>query len=149
MLRMSRKIVLAFEAVLDIAYNGRPHPVQSRDITERQGIPQRYLEQVLQQLVRAGILKGVRGPRGGYTLARERRRITLGDVLRVVNQMESEEDTTVSCAILGAEIINPIWEEMQDDILKHYDAITMEDLCQNAQNKGIPRANEEEISFTI
>ncbi len=149
MLRMSRKIVLALEAVLDIAYNGRPNPVQSKDITERQGIPQRYLEQVLQQLVRAGVLKGVRGPRGGYTLARERRRITLGDVLRVVNQMENEEDSTISRAALGEQIINPIWEEMQEDILKHYDAITMEDLCRDAESKGIKRAGEEKVSFTI
>jgi len=149
MLRMSRKIVLALEAVLDIAYNGRPNPVQSKDITERQGIPQRYLEQVLQQLVRAGVLKGVRGPRGGYTLARERRRITLGDVLRVVNQMENDEDSTISRAALGEQIINPIWEEMQEDILKHYDAITMEDLCRDAESKGIKRAGEEKVSFTI
>lgn len=149
MLRMSRKIVLALEAVLDIAYNGRPHPVQSKDITERQGIPQRYLEQVLQHLVRAGILKGVRGPRGGYTLARERRRITLGDVLRVVNEMEIDEDSTASRAPLGEQIIAPIWNDMQDDILKHYDAITMEDLCADAERKSVPRAGEESVSFTI
>ena len=92
MLRLSRKTVLSLEAVLDIAYNARPDPVQSRDITERQGIPNRYLEQVLQRLVRAGVLKGVRGPRGGYTLARERRRISVGDVLRVVSAMDAEED---------------------------------------------------------
>ncbi len=149
MLRMSRKIVLALEAVLDIAYNGRPHPVQSKDITERQGIPQRYLEQVLQQLVRQGILKGVRGPRGGYTLARERRRITLGDVLRVVNRMEADEDSTVSRAPLGEQIIAPIWDEMQENILKHYDGITMEDLCREAEEKGIPRADKEKVDFTI
>ncbi len=149
MLRMSRKIVLALEAVLDIAYNGRPHPVQSKDITERQGIPQRYLEQVLQQLVRRGILKGVRGPRGGYTLARERRRITLGDVLRVVNQMEADDDATVSRAPLGELMIAPIWQEMQQDILDHYDKITMEDLCREAEKKGVPRAGEESVSFSI
>ena len=74
MLRMTRKTLLAIEAVLDVAYNARPNPVQSRDITARQGIPQRYLEQVLQHLVRKGVLKGVRGPRRGYTLARERRK---------------------------------------------------------------------------
>ena len=82
MLRLSRKTLLALEAVIDIAYNARPEPVQAKEITARQGVPQRYLEQVMQQLVRAGILKGVRGPRGGYRLARERRRISVGDVVR-------------------------------------------------------------------
>ena len=77
MLKFSRKTLLALEAVLDVAYNARPDPVQSKDITRRLGIPQRYLEQVMQQLVREGVLKGVRGPRGGYTLARERRRISV------------------------------------------------------------------------
>ncbi len=48
MLRLSRKTMLALEAVLDVAYNARPDPVQSKDITARQGIPQRYLEQVMQ-----------------------------------------------------------------------------------------------------
>ncbi|MEK9662300.1 MAG: Rrf2 family transcriptional regulator, partial [Alphaproteobacteria bacterium] len=56
MLRLSRKTLFAIEAVLDIAYNAGPEPVQSREITRRQGIPSRYLEQVLQQLVREGLL---------------------------------------------------------------------------------------------
>ena len=65
MLRLSKKLMFAIEAVLDIAYNAGAQPVQSREINSRQGIPRRYLEPVLQQLVRAGILEGVRGPRGG------------------------------------------------------------------------------------
>ena len=67
MLKFSRKTLLALEAVLDVAYNARPDPVQSKDITRRLGIPQRYLEQVMQQLVREGVLKGGatrRGQRG-------------------------------------------------------------------------------------
>jgi Rrf2 family protein len=69
MLRPSKKLVLALEAVTDIAYHGGPEPVQSQDIARRLMLPRRYLEQVMQQLVRAGILRGVRGPRGGYRLA--------------------------------------------------------------------------------
>ena len=55
MIRLSRKSLLALEAVLDVALHARPNPVQARDITARQGVPQRYLEQVMQALVRAGI----------------------------------------------------------------------------------------------
>ena len=76
--------------MIDIAFNARPEPVQAKEITARQGVPQRYLEQVMQQLVRAGILKGVRGPRGGYRLAKERRRISVGDVVRVAESIEDE-----------------------------------------------------------
>ena len=64
MLRLSRKTLFAIEAVLDIAYHAGSAPVQSRDITRRQGIPRRYLEQALQNLVRHGVLVGVRATVG-------------------------------------------------------------------------------------
>ena len=82
MLRLTAKLLYAIEAVVDIAYNSGGEAVQAASITKRQGIPKRYLEQVLQALVKAGILTGQRGPKGGYRLARERRRITIGDVAR-------------------------------------------------------------------
>ena len=91
MMRFTRKLALAVEAVLDIAYHASDMPVQSREIAERQGVPRRYLEQVLQHLVRAEILRGVRGPRGGYRLARERRRIALGEIVRIVAELETAE----------------------------------------------------------
>lgn len=149
MLRLTRKTVLSLEAVLDIAYNARPDPVQSRDITERQGIPNRYLEQVLQRLVREGVLKGVRGPRGGYTLARERRRVSLGDVLRVVSAMDTEEEEPASAAMLGERVIDPLWDEVVTEILARFDMITMEDLCREASSKGIPRADGSLPDYTI
>jgi len=83
MLALSERSSLAPERVLDIAYNSRPYPVQSKDIIERQGMPQRYLGQVLQKLVRAGVLKGVRRSRDGYDLAKECRRIISGAALAV------------------------------------------------------------------
>src|SRR5262249_58637638 len=76
MIRLTKKLLFAIEAVLDIAYNGGQVPVRSSEITEREGIPRRYLEPVLQELVRHKILLGIRGPSGGYRLARERRRIS-------------------------------------------------------------------------
>lgn len=150
MLRLSRKTMLALEAVLDVAYNARPDPVQSKDITQRQGIPQRYLEQVMQQLVRKGILKGVRGPRGGYTLARERRKITVGDVVRVVDQLDAEaEKDPVSKAELGEQIIAPLWVETRELVLDKLDTITMEDLCRAARARKIAVDNRDPTDFTI
>ena len=60
MLRLSKKMWFTIEAVVDIAFHAGGQPVQSNQITRRQGIPKRYLEQALQQLVRAGILAGIR-----------------------------------------------------------------------------------------
>ncbi len=150
MLRLSRKTMLALEAVLDVAYNARPDPVQSKDITKRQGIPQRYLEQVMQQLVHKGILKGVRGPRGGYTLARERRKITVGDVVRVVDQIDAEaEKDPVSQAPLGEQIIAPLWQETRTIVLDKLDKITMEDLCRQARSEGVEHGVKETPDFNI
>jgi Rrf2 family protein len=149
MLKLTRKTLLAIEAVADIAYNARPDPVQAKDVTERQGIPQRYLEQAMQALVRAGVLKGVRGPRGGYTLARERRRVTVGDVVRVVSALDAEDGEDGAGSELGRAVVAPMWEEMQRDLLQRLDRITMEDLCREAQKKGVRRADEATPDFTI
>ncbi|GMV63859.1 MAG: putative HTH-type transcriptional regulator [Parvibaculum sp.] len=137
MLRLSKKTWLALEAVVDVAINARPDPVQSKEITRRQGIPQRYLEQVMQQLVHAGILKGVRGPRGGYTLARERRRIPVGEVVRVVGAMEASDEPGAQPSELGARVIAPLWEDVQRQIMATLDDITIEDLCRKADEAGV------------
>ena len=150
MLRLSRKTMLTLEAVLDVAYNARPDPVQSKDITARQGIPQRYLEQVMQQLVHHGILKGVRGPKGGYTLARERRRITVGDIVRIVDQLDEEADREpVSQAELGEKVVAPLWIDTRDSILERLDEITMEDLCRRARELGVAHGTRIEPDFHI
>ena len=70
---LPRKGVLAIAAVIDVALQGEGHPISAKTLAARHGLPPRHLEPVLQALVRDGILKGIRGPRGGYELARERR----------------------------------------------------------------------------
>ena len=67
-------------------------PVAAKALAARHNLPPRYLETVLQALVRHGILKGVRGPRGGYELARERRRITAGDIVRAAMTATAEDE---------------------------------------------------------
>lgn len=153
MLRLSRKMLFALEAVVDIAYNARPEPVQSKEITRRQGIPQRYLEQVMQQLVHAGILKGVRGPRGGYRLARERRRITVGEIVRIVGAIESaDEEASEASAMnsdLGRLVVEPLWNELHAAIMERLDGFTVEDLCRRAEDAGISSEGRERMDFTI
>ena len=68
---LPRKGVLAVAAVIDVAMQERGHPISAKTLAARHGLPPRHLEPVLQALVRCGILKGVRGPRGGYELGRD------------------------------------------------------------------------------
>ena len=151
MLRPSKKMLFAIEAVLDIAYHAGGEPVQSREITRRQGIPRRYLEQTLQQLVRAGVLVGVRGPRGGYRLARERRRISVGEVVRVVRSLEQQEEPVSDTPVseLGKMVIRPMWAGLSDEIMGRLDAITIDDLCMDAYKGGIPSESVAKLDFTI
>jgi len=151
MIRLSKKSLLALEAVVDIAYNARPEPVQSREITERQGIPQRYLEQVMQQLVRAGILRGVRGPRGGYRLARERRRITAGEIVRVVAELEQKEEQELNGggSELGVKVVRPLLADIEEQLMQKLDRVTIEELCRAAEAHGIESAQRARLDFTI
>jgi Rrf2 family protein len=150
MFRLPRKLMFALEAVVDIAYNARPEPVQSKEITRRQGIPQRYLEQVMQQLVHAGVLKGVRGPRGGYTLARERRRISVGEVIRVINELDGEPvENYIGGSALGQNVLHPLWQGLQADFMNRLDAITLDDLCGRARDTGIKPETRDPTDFTI
>ncbi len=151
MVRLSKKLLFAIEAVLDIAYNASDAPVQSTEITRRQGIPRRYLEQVLQHLVRDGVLAGVRGPRGGYRLARERRRITVGEIVRVVRAMEQTPDPIEDPAgsPLGHRVVRPLWLEIYADCMSRLDEVTIDDLCKRAQSEGIESESRPSADFSI
>ena len=86
----------------------------------------------------------------GYTLARERRRITVGDVVRVVDQLDAEADNEpISKAELGDKVIAPLWAETQDAILAGLDQITMEDLCRRARKLGIAHGARMKPDFNI
>ena len=152
MIRLNKKLMFAIEAVLDIAYNGGLAPVRSSEITTRQGIPRRYLEPVLQELVRHNVLIGIRGPSGGYRLARERRRVSIGDIVRTVRGLETVEDPIEAGAgsALGQEVLRPLWVELQDETMRRLDALTLEDLCVRALKAGIAgRAAEGGGDFAI
>lgn len=149
MLKLSNKLFFAVEAVVDIAFNAGGQPVQSREITQRQNIPQRYLEQVLQQLVRSGVLTGVRGPRGGYILARERRRITVGDISRVISNLDDNGDGSVPASELGSRVMEPMWQEMQEKFLTELDQVSIEDLCLKANEENIESEAHRRLDFTI
>lgn len=152
MLRLSRKTLFAIEAVLDIAYHAGAEPVQSREITRRQGIPRRYLEQALQNLVRHGVLVGVRGPRGGYRLARERRRISVGEIVRIVRATESDEDPLEdesNGSALGQKVVRPLWQDLRQDVMARLDQISVDELCLRANAVGITSEGRTNLDFSI
>ena len=154
MLRLSKKTLYVLEAVLDIACNARPDPVQSKNIALRQGIPQRYLEGAMQHLVRAGILRGVRGPKGGYRLARERRRITVAEIVRLMEGLDGhgEDVATLAGSPLGQAVVQPLWQELHDDMMHRLETVSVEDLFRQARQTGadtITNAEDNGADFDI
>jgi Rrf2 family iron-sulfur cluster assembly transcriptional regulator len=87
---VSRKGILAIAAVIDVAIHADSRPVSAKALAARHKLPPRHLEPVLQALVRDGILKGVRGPHGGYELAREQKRITAENILRSAGSADED-----------------------------------------------------------
>lgn len=138
----------AIEAVLYIAMSPGTEPVRSRDICEYQEVAVRYLEPMLQKLVHADILRGVRGPKGGYLLARERRKITLSEIIDVV-QPGAEERAGQTISRLRSAITGPMWQEAKHKVMERFSAITIADLCQLANEKGVKIGTTSKGDFTI
>ena len=90
------------------------------------------MESELQALVREGILKAVRGPHGGYVLAREQRRITADDILRAARTVDVEREGPVSESALLVEVVGPALAKAENAFSKTLSRITVEDLTRSA-----------------
>ena len=150
MMLLSRRSLLAIAAVVDIALHARPMPVAAKLLAARHNLPPRHLETVLQALVRVGILKGVRGPRGGYELARERRRISAGEIVRSAMTVTGEDSLTpLPESRLVDEVVGPLVQGATEAFLRALDGITVDDLCQEADQRGVFGGIAATTDFTI
>lgn len=130
---LPRKGVLAIAAVIDIALHGHGRPVAAKALAMRHDLPPRHLEPVLQALVRQGILKGVRGPRGGYELAREQRRITADDILRAAGTVEENGGSRLSTSSLLGQVVMPALAQAERAFSSALGDISVEELARSAE----------------
>jgi Rrf2 family protein len=130
---VSRKGVLAIGAVIDIAINSGAHPVTAMALAARHRLPPRHLEPVLQALVRQGILRGVRGPRGGYEMAREHRQVTVEDILRAAGTVDYGEDVPFSSSPLVGQVVRPAIAEAERAFSAALAEINIEDMARGAE----------------
>jgi len=131
---LSRKGLLAITAVVDIALHGRTGPVSAKALAARNTLPPRHLEPVLQALVREGILKGIRGPRGGYELGREWNRITAEDILRATDSLE-EAETKITASALLSDVVLPAIAQAEQAFAGALARISVQDLAQRVQQE--------------
>jgi Rrf2 family transcriptional regulator, iron-sulfur cluster assembly transcription factor len=130
---LPRKGILAIAAVVDIAMHDGDQPVSAKALASRHGLPPRHLEPVLQALVREGILKGIRGPGGGYELADEPGAISAEQILRATES--DAEDAVQSTSPLVAEMVLPTLLRAEKALLDALERITVEDMLRPAARR--------------
>ena len=135
-MRISAKGEYAIKALLDLAANFDKGLIPIHDIAERQGIPQRYLEQVLLMLKRGGFLISRRGASGGYHLGRAPGEISVGDVVRAVEGSLSPFDSTRRGGRRGSgDDLHALWEEVSQAVSSVLDRVTFADLVKRAEER--------------
>lgn len=144
--KIQKRIIYAIEAVLDIALNAGVNPVQNLAVAKRQGIPKRYLEQTLQILVKNNILVASRGPRGGYRLARERRKIKILDIIKSVTT--EKEVSELYKSKISKIIIQPLINKFLEESMVYLNKISVEDIYNQYKQKNKDNSNKK-VDFVI
>ena len=138
-MKISTKGRYALRLMLDLALHDNDAPVRIKDIAARQDISDKYLEQIISSLNKAGYVKSIRGPQGGYKLAKDPYGYTVGMILRLtegslapvaclddeVNQCDRQE----TCATLK------LWQQLDDAIKSVVDTVTLADLVEWQEEK--------------
>ena len=132
---LPRKGLLAIVAVVDVALNAGERPVSARKLAARHNLPPRHLEPVLQALVHEGIFHGIRGPRGGYELAREEQRISVADILRVASDIDDSNGDVQDSRILD-EIVLPALADAERSFTAALARLSIKDLTRKATSAG-------------
>jgi Rrf2 family transcriptional regulator, iron-sulfur cluster assembly transcription factor len=134
---LPRKGLLAIAAVVDVALQSTARPISAKTLASRHGLPPRHLESLLQSLVRDGILRGIRGPRGGYALARERTGVTANDILRAAGTVDglAEEPNSE----LMERVVIPALSAAESEFGRALSRISLEDMMRNAERLDAER----------
>jgi Rrf2 family protein len=128
---VSRKGLLAIAAVLDVALHAGARPVSAKALAARHALPPRHLEPVLQSLVRNGILKGIRGPQGGYEMAREQTRVTAEDILKAAGDAEDPDEPALASELVN-HVVRPALETAERSFSAALHEITVADMVRRA-----------------
>jgi Rrf2 family iron-sulfur cluster assembly transcriptional regulator len=127
----------ALRAMVDLTLYSAEGPVQCKDIAERQEVSDQYLSQLFLKLRRAELVRSVRGPGGGYMLARDATGISAGDVLRAVEETLDpvfcvDRDAQTTCPRVDGCPTHWLWGQLGDAIHQVLDSVTVSDLCQHS-----------------
>ena len=155
-MRLTTKSRYGARAIFDLYYNYAGMPVQVKDISKRQEIPLRYLEQIFRHLKASHIVKSVRGPTGGYVLARDANEVSLGDIIHAMREpinpvfcVDNRTGSDKRCARADQCVTRTVWQEAGERIESFFNSITIEYLCVKAKNMGIKKNVKHPFDYII
>ena len=139
-MRVSTRGRYALRLMLDLAMNNTGEPVRLKDVAKRQEISEKYLEQIISILNKAGFVKSVRGPAGGYSLKRKPEEYTVGMILRLTEgslaPVACLEDEPNLCERAASCVTLKMWKGCYKVINEYFDGITLQDLLEQDSNVG-------------
>ena len=138
-MKISTKGRYALRLMIDLAMNGGGDPISLKDVAKRQGISDKYLEQIISVLNKAGYVRSIRGAQGGYLLKKEPAEYTVGMILRLTEgslaPVACLDYNPVGCERSGECPTLPIWEGLNKVISDYLDGITLQDLIDMQKDK--------------
>ncbi len=137
-MKLSTKGRYGLRALIDIAQYGGKEPVSITSISERQGISERYLEQLMSKLKKAGLIQSIRGAGGGYILAKELKGISVGDVLRALEGSLDPVDCSGllpegGCEAADSCVTKYVWQKINNSINHTVDEMNLEELVKESR----------------
>lgn len=147
-MKISTKGRYGLRALIDLAQYSEIEPVSINSIAVRQGISERYLEQLMTLMKKAGLIKSIRGAGGGYVLAKDMSEISVGDVLRALEgNLETVECTAFSqedsCEAAGGCVTKYVWQRINESIRQTVDEISLKQLVDESKNiKNLPSSEQ-------
>ena len=150
-MRLSTKSRYGVRALFDIAYHSRGLPTPIKEISRRQEVTPRYLEQIFQRLKKAGIVKSVRGPKGGYYLSRKPEEVMVSDIIRAMG--ESIEPIFCARPLKGRKrcrreskcAAQVVWSEAGRRLVEYLNSVSLAGMCKMARELGVERPVENRL----
>ena len=139
-MKISTKGRYATRIMLDLALNNTVECIKLKDIAARQGISEKYLEQIISVLHKGGYVKSVRGAQGGYRLAKDPGECTVGMILRLTEGSMAPvaclEDGTKECERCDTCETLAVWKALYDAVNGVIDGVTIADLAERSRKRG-------------
>ncbi|MGB9612587.1 MAG: RrF2 family transcriptional regulator [Candidatus Margulisiibacteriota bacterium] len=132
-MRLSTKGRYAVSAMFDLVCFARNYPISAKEISERQKIPLFYLEQILLRLKKKALVKAIKGPAGGYLLAKNPKKITIGEIIEAADAPVALAKCipyASVCLKSGCCSTRKLWESLSKKFSKILRSITLADLCE-------------------